>query len=322
MREFTPYRSRLTFHPGAGRLAVEAEATGIRLFCPMPRLAGPDHQCLATGSRVRPLEGGALIEGNDGDVSGVLLAEQDSPLELATERLYFRFLDLLGSRRIRRVWVFVPAINRHMDGQENYLAFNAGRHRALTRWFGEISTAALPAASVLGIGGDRLGLAFSAGVTPVTHFENPLQVPACCYPERYGKFPPLFARGASTGSGSDRIWHLSGTASIQGSETIGDEISRQTVTTIENCRIVLDRMGVPPDLPGCWKVFLRHAEDLDAARSLIEMAWPSSAHQWLYLRADICRPDLLVEIEALFDSTCHPAFAAGGEPRPSLSHEN
>ncbi len=304
MQEISSTNSRLTFHPGAEHLTVEVHPAGIRLQCPMPHLAGPDHQSLGTGVRVLTLDDGALIEGANGDLSGVLLAEEGLPLEAATERLYIRFHALLGNQRIRRIWVFVPAINQRVDGQENYLSFNAGRHRALTNLFGEICPGTLPAASVLGIGGDRLGLAFTAGESPVAHFENPLQVPACCYPERYGEFPPLFARGASTRSGRYDVWHLSGTASIQGSDTIGDEISRQTATTIENCRIVIDRMGVPPDLPGRWKVFLRHAGDLEVARALIEKAWPSAAHQWLYLQADICRPELLVEIEAIFDSTC------------------
>lgn len=309
MQDSSPSTHRLTFCPGADELRVETRAHAIHFHCPMPHLAGPPDQCLATGTGIRPIEEGALLEAPDGSLSGVLLAEPDRPLEQAAEQLFTRLFSLLEGRHIRRIWNFVPAINARVDGRENYLAFNAGRHRAFTRLSGEIQPGALPAASALGIRGNRLGLAFSAGATEVALFENPLQVPACRYPERYGKLPPLFARGSRSRTGSDGVWHLSGTASIQGSDTIGASIDVQLATTIENTRVVLERMDVPPDLPGCWKVFLRHADHLAPARAILENAWPDAGHHWLYLLADICRADLLVEIEAAFDTTCQPTHA-------------
>ncbi|MFM7182038.1 MAG: hypothetical protein ACKO2G_11320 [Verrucomicrobiales bacterium] len=308
MQDSQPTAPRLTFVPGAKSLRVDIDTNGIHFSCPMPRLAGPESQCLATGASVRQLDDGALLEGSDGDLSGVLLAEENIPLEEASEKIFNRLFSLLDGRHIRRIWSFVPAINQRVDGRENYLSFNAGRHKAFTRLWGEILPDALPAASALGIDRARLGLAFSAGSADVSLFENPLQVPACRYPERYGKLPPLFARGSSSHHDGQEVWHLSGTASIKGSDTIGLDINKQLATTIENSRIVIERMGVPADLPGCWKVFLRHAHDLDAARAALENAWPGAAHQWLYLRADICRSSLLVEVEAAFDTSIRAAL--------------
>ena len=308
MQDSQPTTSRLTFLPGANRLRVDVDADGIRFGCPMRRLAGPDSQCLATGNSTRDVGDGALLDGPDGDLAGVLLAEENIPLEEASEKLFSRLFSLLDGRHIRRIWSFVPAINQRVDGRENYLAFNAGRHRAFTGLWGEILPDALPAASALGIDGARLGLAFSAGPAGVSLFENPLQVPACWYPERYGKLPPLFARGSRARYGEEEVWHLSGTASIKGSDTIGSTIEEQLANTIENSRVVLDRMTVPAGLPGCWKVFLRHADDLETARAALESAWPEAAHQWLYLRADICRSSLLVEIEAVFDTANRSAL--------------
>lgn len=309
MQDHPASHPRLIFCPDADQLRVNLRADTIRFECPMPRLAGPDHQCLATGSQIRPIENGALLDDRGGGLSGVLLAEPGLPLEEASENLFTRLFSLLDGRRIRRIWNFVPEINHRVDGRENYLAFNAGRHRAFNRWLGEIQPGALPAASALGITGPRLGLAFTAGADPVELFENPLQIPACRYPERYGKLPPLFARGSRVRRGADGLWHLSGTASIKGSDTIGSNLDTQIATTIENSRVVLEHMEVPVDLPGCWKVFLRRPEHLDAARAAFESAWPAAAAHCLYLKADICRADLLVEIEALFDPSCIPALA-------------
>lgn len=308
MQDSQPTTPRLVFIPGAGHLRVEVGPGGIRFACPMPRLAGPASQCLATGAGTREIGDGALLEGPDGDLAGVLLAGESLPLEEAAESLFTRLFSLLEGRPVRRIWNFVPAINERLDGRENYLAFNAGRHRAFTRLWGEIQPDALPAASALGITGDRFGLAFSAGSSAVDLFENPLQVPACCYPERYGKLPPLFARGSRSRHGGEEIWHLSGTSSITGSDTIGSGIGEQLANTIENCRVVLGKMAVPADLPGRWKVFLRHADDLETARAALEKAWPDSIHEWLFLRADICRASLLVEIEAVFDTANRSAM--------------
>ncbi len=309
MQDLQQTNARLIFRPGADCLRFVVGADGIRFDCPMPHLAGPDHQCLAAGSSVREIENGALLDGPDNELSGVLLANEGLPLEQASENLFSRLFSLLDGRNIRRIWSFVPDINGNVNGRENYLAFTAGRHHAFTRWLGEIETGELPAASALGIHGSRLGIAFNAGPGAVEFFENPLQVPACCYPERYGKLPPLFARGSRALSSGEGVWHLSGTASIKGSDTIGSSIGEQLANTIENTRVVLERMQLPSDLPGCWKVFLRHGSDLEPARAALEKVWPSSSHEWLYLCADICRSGLLVEIEAVFDSAKRAALA-------------
>lgn len=310
MQDFPPSSTpRLTFVPGADHLSVDVGPDGIRFGCPMPHLAGPARQSLAVGHSARDIGHGALLSGPDDGLAGVLLAEEGLPLEDASEKLFSRLFSLLDGRPIHRIWSFVPAINDRVEGRENYLAFNAGRHRAFSGLWGEILPDFLPAASALGIGGERLGLAFAAGAGEVALFENPLQVPACWYPERYGRLPPLFARGARVRSGGGDTWHLSGTASIKGSETKGSDIREQLANTIENSRVVLERMGVPAEQPGCWKVFLRHATDLEPARAALETAWPDAAHEWLFLRADICRADLLVEIEAVFDTAGQPAPA-------------
>ena len=53
------------------------------------------------------------------------------------------------------------------------------------------------------------------------------------------------------------------------------------------------------------RVYVKHPEDYPACRAICERRLPGVPA--LYLHADVCRPDLLVEIEAV-------AFSASGLP--------
>ena len=91
---------------------------------------------------------------------------------------------------------------------------------------------------------------------------------------------------------------VSGTASITGHESrhAGD-VAAQVAETLTNLAAVIAAAGATPADPG-WalKIYLR---DL-AARPAVEAALAPvfGAAPRLYLHADICRPELLVEIEA------------------------
>jgi chorismate lyase / 3-hydroxybenzoate synthase len=55
---------------------------------------------------------------------------------------------------------------------------------------------------------------------------------------------------------------------------------------------------------------VRHARDLDAVRSVVDTAFAdddSNAYEIIYMEADICRSDLLVEIELLTHYAGHAA---------------
>jgi hypothetical protein len=135
--------------------------------------------------------------------------------------------------------------------------------------------------------------------------ENPLQIPARLYPERYGKIPPLFARGSIVHGPEGATRHLSGTSSIRASETRGLGFSDQLAITMENIAVMLDKMDVAPGSPACWKVFLRDRRDLTECQDSMAIHHPGSIGRTLFLEADICRRDLLLEIEAIFHPVPH-----------------
>ena len=206
-------------------------------------------------------------------------------------RAMFELIDREDCPHLLRIANYLPAITRVECGQERYRAFNAGRRDAFAAR--DRTAAHAPAACGLGCGGDTLLIAFLAGVEPGRNIENPRQVSAFHYPERYGASRPLFAR-ATVAAG---LLFLSGTASIVGHESrhVGD-VAAQTDETLRNIDAMLAEAGrvVRADLR--LKVYLRHAGDLAVVQARLRTA--GFAPPVAFLQAEICRPELDVEIEA------------------------
>lgn len=291
-------RMRFSVRPGAGAVGIAESADGLTLEVPMERLAGPDEEVLpAPGARIRR-EGGFRLLDDGRSLFGAVAGMPGEPPEAAANRLYRDILQICGSRRLYRVWNYIPAINEEPDGFENYRAFNRGRRNAFHARFGADFARHLPAASALGIEGDRMAVAFAAGSAAPRHFENPEQTCSWDYPDEFGPVPPAFARGTAVATPDYRIWYLSGTASIKGHETKGTRFDEQFRLALDNVRLMFGRMGVPDSACPAWKIFLRRREDLAACREAFARAFPGHEAGTMFLRTDICRSCLLVEVEA------------------------
>ena len=245
----------------------------------------------------------------------------ETPLEWATYAAYesiFGVLDALDMRHPLRIWNVVPAINAHQFGSERYRQFNTGRQRAF-KACGRPVIESVPAASALGsaaeIVGDAapampLAVSFLASRAPSRAIENPRQISAYRYPAQYGPSAPTFARAAAWRGPAreDRAQALfvSGTASIVGHETAhhGNVIA-QLRETLANIETVLDEAArhaqdttTLADLT--YKVYVRDPTDGEALAAIDEIlrARCGASLRALYLHADVCRADLLLEIEA------------------------
>jgi enamine deaminase RidA (YjgF/YER057c/UK114 family) len=115
---------------------------------------------------------------------------------------------------------------------------------------------------------------------------------------------------------------LSGTASIVGHRTLhAGDVARQTEETLANVAAVVDAANalstIGPrahrvDTLACT-VYVRHARDLPVVREVLAQRLGAEApalRNAIYLRADVCRADLLVEVEA-------HGIASAAEPSPS-----
>lgn len=216
----------------------------------------------------------------------------------------FDHLDESGYAHLIRVWHYLPDIHGEERGLERYKRFSLGRHEAFVSKGRTIHKDA-PAASAVGICSDRTVICFLAAPRAGTPIENPRQVSAYRYPDRYGPRGPTFARGLFRDWEGMGQLYISGTAAIFGhlSQHEGD-VGAQTDATILNLRSVMDearRDGLIDVRTGAeiaFKVYLRHPEMHGVVQARLRAAFGSKP-SIVCLQADICRRELLVEIEAV-----------------------
>jgi chorismate lyase / 3-hydroxybenzoate synthase len=230
-----------------------------------------------------------------------------SALHAATVGMYrdvCATLDAVGYPHLLRVWNYLPDINLDSHGSERYRQFNSARQAAL-REAGKPLTGRVPAASALGASrGSPLLVYFLAGRAPPVYLENPRQVSAYRYPRQYGAHSPVFSRATLLRQPGSLTLFVSGTASIVGHRSIhvGDTAA-QTRETLANIEALLEEAnrverGARFTLGSlALKVYVRRPADLPAIRGQLAAAL-GPEQPVIYLQADICRQDLLVEIEA------------------------
>ena len=213
----------------------------------------------------------------------------------------FRLLDAQGLPHLWRLWNYMADINGESDGLERYRQFNMGRGDAFEAGARSV-VGRVPAACALGVASGPLTVAFLAGATPIVPVENPRQVSAFLYPDRYGPRSPTFSRAALVHPPGQEILFVSGTASIVGHETVhpGD-VRAQTAESLDNIEAVLaEASGRAHTGPFALsdlglRAYVRHPVDLVAVREMVAQRLGDAPVA--YVQADVCRADLLVEIE-------------------------
>lgn len=228
-----------------------------------------------------------------------------TPLQQATEAAYRQILTSLGDLDypfIYRFWNYLADINGISHGLERYRQFNLGRQDAFLACGREVA-GDLPAACTLGVDQGPLKIAFLAGRVKADAIENPRQISAYQYPQEYGPRSPTFSRANLLRLPQQEILFLSGTASIVGHETLhNDDVIAQTREAMANLQTLVveaNRLSKTKfDLADVfYRVYVRHAEDVLSIQNVMSHI-VGPAFKAIFLRADICRQDLLMEIEA------------------------
>ena len=282
----------------------------------------PDPRCIGVG--LRPLMGCGTVElwrasgpvetGCAGPVRFAADSEhlagmvelderEHGGLAAAAERAYAvirRFQSSSDHPYLLRAWNYFDAINRGAADQERYKQFCLGRARGLEPW----PAGRYPAASAVGRcdGEPRLQVFFLAGRTGGTPIENPRQISAYHYPRRYGPAAPTFARAML----AERLLLISGTASIVGHASHhADSLAAQIDESLANLSSILTHATTAlPTLAPRWderslfKVYLRDGAAAHQAAAHLAARLPPGA-RYLMLQAEICRSELLVEIECV-----------------------
>ena len=122
------------------------------------------------------------------------------------------------------------------------------------------------------------------------------------------KCTPKFERAKLVSIGEGNYIYVSGTASILGEKTVhvGD-VEKQTLTTIENIKRLFskenqDSLGLDFDVAKIrfshLRVYVKYKEDIPAVQKVCDAELNCKSS--LFLESDVCREDLLVEIEGVF----------------------
>jgi chorismate lyase/3-hydroxybenzoate synthase len=264
-----------------------------------PRLAGPAlevwHEVAAADAREFAL---VTIEVDEAAAGGI---------EAASAEAYRRMLAMVRPSThpwLLRIWNYVAAINRGGGDDERYRRFCVGRAAAVDAPFNTPP----PAATAIGTHGAPAAVQVIALCTrrPGLALENPRQTPAWQYPREYGPVPPGFSRGAIAGDGDALRLVASGTASIVGhvSQHVGDAVA-QLHESLANLDALLQegaaRSGRRFTLDDCeaLRIYLRDPAQLAAVQAALATT-AIGPERVAYLHGDICRAELLVELEGVF----------------------
>lgn len=231
-------------------------------------------------------------------------------LEASVREAYKEFLDLLhreGYPHLVRIWNYFPNINEAQDGVERYKRFCAGRFEAFNARSEDLRKR-FPAANAVGSRKGPLTIYCLSSRGKAAHLENPRQVSAYLYPERYGSRSPSFSRATFKDWGKTAQLYVSGTASIVGHESRHpNDLVQQVHEISRNMKALLDAQFYPRNGGGnrfaeetaLMKIYLRDPGLFPVVKEVWEnkLGWKGPA---LYLLGDICRRDLLLEIEGVW----------------------
>jgi enamine deaminase RidA (YjgF/YER057c/UK114 family) len=226
----------------------------------------------------------------------------------------FRFEEVI------RTWLYLGDIVGLEGETERYRELNRARtdfYEAI-RFGGRLlppgwQKPIFPASTGIGTSGSDLTLSCLALATdrPDVHIlplENPQQTAAFDYAHQYGVKSPKFARAMAVVAGQYATTFVSGTASITASETrYVDDVEGQTQQTLSNIEALVAEanfrhhgmagMGATLDDLVLARVYVKRQADYATVRAVCQQRL--GPLPVAYTIADVCRPELLVEIEAI-----------------------
>jgi enamine deaminase RidA (YjgF/YER057c/UK114 family) len=231
-----------------------------------------------------------------------------------------------------RTWFYQGGITAETDGVQRYHELNRARAdlygkirfgRALMR--GQNGHVLYPASTGIGMQGRGLTAGCLALKTDrrdvgLVGLENPGQLSAYRYEKKYSPDPPRFSRAMAVLLGDYVTTWISGTASIVNSEScFPGDIECQTHQTLDNIERLIApenfalhgvaRAGASLQDLAKVRVYVKRPEDYARCRAVCEQRLGHLPA--IYAIADICRPELLVEIEGV-------TFSPLGEPPPQF----
>jgi len=242
----------------------------------------------------------------DGDYAfGVIEVDEDAHGGIAASARYAYCLlrEWIAASRtphVLRMWNYLDAINSGNGDAERYRQFCRGRADGMASLFEH----GFPAATAIGVRSGRrvLQVYWLAARLRGAALENPRQISAWRYPREHGPSAPTFARAMRAPTHSPQLY-ISGTAAIVGHVSHHhDDLPAQLDETLTNFASLMEAAGVPARARfgshSVLKGYVRNDAEAGAVVARLRERLPASTPV-LLLHGDICRRELLIEIDGI-----------------------
>lgn len=204
---------------------------------------------------------------------------------------------------IVRQWNYIEQITHLSPEGQNYQQFNDARSRfyAKTDWVN-----GYPAATGIGTSYGGVTIVVDAARDSgkcSQAIDNPLQVSAHAYSQQVlidsdntrHKSTPKFERARRLDIGNNSMIYISGTAAIRGEESSpSNDIVEQLKLTMENIAHLYDSSEYRVEM---LRIYLKHRSNWPEVNNWIKNN--CNEIEALCIEADICRQELLIEIEGI-----------------------
>jgi enamine deaminase RidA (YjgF/YER057c/UK114 family) len=251
---------------------------------------------------------------------GLFQSDTRSAAEAAFDQMK-AILDIEGMsfNHLVRQWNYIGDILEIKNGFQNYQVFNEVRSEFYQKYR---TIHGYPAATGIGMKLGGVSLDFCAVMENEAAIIKPVNNPNQVNAYEYGqemlkgapvkgqtvKHPPQFERALLMTGKNRSTLLISGTASIIGQQTMGiNDVEEQTNVTLDNINKLteqarLGRIVINTDME--WgkyillRVYVKNQDDFVKVKKICTERFPDVPA--IFVEADICRDNLLVEVEAEF----------------------
>lgn len=250
-------------------------------------------------------------------ISDALHADLSSSIAEQADAVFERMGRILAAEgfaaaHIARQWNYIERITRLATQGQHYQMFNDARSRFYDRY---TWPQGYPAATGIGTATGGVAVMFDAvkDARQNVAIDNPLQIAAHAYsqqvlidrPENRSKTTPKFERARYVACDNAQMVYISGTAAIRGEQSCRADITEQVRMTMDNIAALVGcdnirNHGIDHPEPmhyAMLRVYIKRRDDVAAAARWLDENYPDVPA--VYLLADICRDELLVEIEGI-----------------------
>ena len=237
--------------------------------------------------------------------AGGLHASLDDDVYIQSRNV-FNILDYIMQKEgfpiesIVRQWNYIGNITSYDSfGNQHYQMFNNAR----SEFYNSSSwTNGFPAATGIGTKGNYVVVDVDAVVDENLEFkikpiDNKLQIAAHAYSTKFlekaktGLTTPKFERAKSLNLNDERLIYVSGTAAIRGENSVTADVLEQLYVTMENIRQLISGSKIR-----LLRVYLKKTEDYEQVQKVLS---GYTDVELSYFLADVCRNELLIEIEGI-----------------------